>query len=97
MASDLQQTLERLNRKALNLTERYQAVLHDKQVALSRIAELEAQVLTMRQRIETLERQVEYLSVVTTAFPSREEMERSRARLSELVREIDRCISDLTE
>ncbi len=97
MASDLQQTLERLNRKALNLTERYQTVLHEKQVALSRIAELETLILTLRGRVETLERQVEYLSVVTTAFPSREEMERSKARLSELVREIDKCISDLTE
>ncbi len=97
MASDLQQTLERLNRKALNLTERYQSVLHDKQVAELRIAELETMVETLRNRVQTLERQVEYLSVVTTAFPTKEEAERSRARLSELVREIDKCISDLTE
>ncbi len=97
MASDLQQILERLNRKALNLTERYQTVLEEKNQALLRIAELETLVTTLRGRIQTLERQVEYLSVVTTAFPSREEMERSKARLSELVREIDKCISDLTE
>lgn len=97
MASDLQQTLERLSRKALNMTERYQSVLHDKQVAELRIAELETLVETLRNRVQTLERQVEYLSVVTTAFPSREEAERSRARISELVREIDKCISDLTE
>lgn len=97
MASDLQQTLERLSRKALNLTERYQSVLHDKQVADLRIAELETLVETLRNRVQTLERQVEYLSVVTTAFPTREEVERSRARISELVREIDKCISDLTE
>jgi len=97
MASDLQQTLERLSRKALNMTERYQSVLHDKQVAELRIAELETLVETLRNRVQTLERQVEYLSVVTTAFPTREEAERSRARISELVREIDKCISDLTE
>lgn len=97
MASDLQQTLERLTRKTLNLTERYQTVLHDKQAAESRIAELETLVESLRGQVQTLERQVEYLSVVTTAFPSREEVERSRARISELVREIDKCISDLTE
>lgn len=97
MASDLQQTVERLNRKALNLVDRYQIVLREKQAAQMRIAELESTVDTLRARVQDLERQVEYLSVVTTAFPSREELNRSRARLSELVREIDKCISDLTE
>lgn len=97
MANDLQQTLERLNRKSLNLIERYQSVLQAKQAAEKRIIELETTIDTMRNRIETLERQVEYLSVVTTAFPSREEVKRSQARISELVREIDKCISDLSE
>ena len=97
MANDLQQTLERLNRKSLNLIERYQSVLQAKQAAEKRIIELETTIDTMRNRIETLERQVEYLSVVTTAFPSREEVKRSQARISELVREIDRCISELSE
>ena len=97
MASDLQQTVERLNRKALNLVDRYQIMLREKQAAQMRIAELESTVDTLRARVQDLERQVEYLSVVTTAFPSREELNRSRARLSELVREIDKCISDLTE
>ena len=97
MANDLQQTLERLNRKSLNLIERYQSVLQAKQAAEKRIIELETTIDTMRNRIETLERQVEYLSVVTTAFPSREEVKRSQARISELVREMDKCISDLSE
>lgn len=97
MANDLQQTLERLNRKSLNMIERYQSVLQAKQAAEKRIIELETTIDTMRNRIETLERQVEYLSVVTTAFPSREEVKRSQARISELVREIDKCISDLSE
>lgn len=97
MANDLQQTLERLNRKSLNLIERYQSVLQAKQAAEKRIIELETTIDIMRNRIETLERQVEYLSVVTTAFPSREEVKRSQARISELVREIDKCISDLSE
>ena len=72
-------------------------MLQAKQAAEKRIIELETTIDTMRNRIETLERQVEYLSVVTTAFPSREEVKRSQARISELVREIDKCISDLSE
>ena len=63
MANDLQQTLERLNRKSLNLIERYQSVLQAKQAAEKRIIELETTIDTMRNRIETLERQVEYLPV----------------------------------
>ena len=53
MANDLQQTLERLNRKSLNLIERYQSVLQAKQAAEKRIIELETTIDTMRNRIET--------------------------------------------
>ncbi len=91
MATDLQERLERVSRKTLGLTDRYNALLGEKRAADART------VTELRQQVETLTRQIDYLTVVTTAIPSRSDVERSRAVISRLVREIDKCISDLSD
>ena len=97
MATDLHETLQRVARKAQGLTDRYNALLSEKRAAYVRIAELMATVEALRKQVESLTRQNEYLTVVTTAIPSRSDVERSRAVISRLVREIDKCISDLSD
>ena len=97
MATDLHETLQRVARKAQGLTDRYNALLSEKRAADVRIAELMATVEALRKQVESLTRQNEYLTVVTTAIPSRSDVERSRAVISRLVREIDKCISDLSD
>ena len=97
MASDLQQTLDRISRKARLLTERYSIVLKERNEAQARNDEYDPTVYDMRKAIEEINRKPEYLTIVTTAIPSRKDIEMSRAKLSELVREIDRCISELSE
>ena len=97
MATDLQERLERVSRKTLGLTDRYNALLGEKRAADARIAELQSTGTDLRQQVETLTRQIDYLTVVTTAIPSRSDVERSRAVISRLVREIDKCISDLSD
>jgi phage shock protein A len=97
MATDLHERLQRVARKAQSLTDRYDALSREKMAADAHIAELEATVATLRQRVEELNRQVEYLTVVTTAIPSRNDVERSRSVISKLVREIDKCIADLSD
>ena len=54
MASDLQQTLDRISRKARLLTERYSIVLKERNEAQARIEELETTVYDMRKEIEEL-------------------------------------------
>ncbi len=97
MATDLHETLQRVARKAQGLTDRYNALISEKRAADVRIAELMATVEALRKQVESLTRQNEYLTVVTTAIPSRSDVERSRAVISRLVREIDKCISDLSD
>ncbi|MDE5922026.1 MAG: DUF3450 domain-containing protein, partial [Muribaculum sp.] len=70
MATDLQERLERVSRKTLGLTDRYNALLSEKRAADARIAELQSTVRELRQQVETLTRQIDYLTVVTTAIPS---------------------------
>ncbi|HRF69755.1 MAG TPA: hypothetical protein PK430_11150 [Muribaculum sp.] len=97
MASDLQQTLQRISRKTEFLTERYNEVLRGKTSAEARVKELEQTVTRLNEEIRQLKSRIEYLTVVTIAHPDRRDVESSRAKLTKLVREIDRCISELSE
>ena len=97
MASNLKQTLERLRGKADILTQRYQALLQDKQNADLRIKELTSLNQKQQDEINRLKQEVEYLQVVTTLNPDRSNVEKSRAFLSNLVREIDKCILELNQ
>ncbi len=97
MADNLQQTLERIRNKAGLLTERYAVLYQEKRAEDQRINELEATIVRQKQEIEKLQQEVEYLKIVTTLNPDRKDVERSRAILSELVWEIDKCILELNE
>ncbi len=97
MASDLQQTLQRISRKAETLVDRYNFVDEQRRKAEERVMELEATVAQLTEEISGLQDRIEYLTVVTTTFPQRENVEKSRALISRLVREIDKCIADLSE
>ena len=97
MAVDLRQRMERIESKAQPLTERYHVVLNEKQAANKRIAELEATVQSMLKEIESLKQELEFQRIATTISPSREDVDRSRAVLSGLVREIDNCINELKD
>ncbi|MBQ9076819.1 MAG: hypothetical protein IJY31_03140 [Muribaculaceae bacterium] len=97
MAGNLQQTLERIRNKAGLLTERYAVLRREKSAGDERIKELEAELTRRQQEIEKLQMENEYLKVVTTLIPDRKEVERSRAILAGLVREIDKCILELNE
>ena len=97
MANDLKQTLERLRCKADLLVERYQLLLQEKQQVDMLNEELSSTIKKQQQEIDRLQQEVEHLKVVTTLTPKREDVEKSRAFLSKLVRNIDKCIAELKE
>lgn len=97
MAADFPQIIERLKSKARLLTERYHVVLEQRNRALEQIRTLEAENEKCRKEIERLSVEVEHLKLVATIVPDRRDVEKSRAVLSELVREIDKCITELNE
>ncbi len=97
MAANLQQRLDSIRSKALLLTERYSEMLEQKRAAEAQIAELRAQLQRQQREMSIMKQQIENLQVVTTLAPKREDVERSRAFLSQLVRDIDKCIAELTD
>ncbi|MBE6318902.1 MAG: DUF3450 domain-containing protein [Bacteroidales bacterium] len=97
MTDNLQQTLERLRGKSEILIERYRKLLQEKQDVDLRIKELSTLIEQQQKEIDRQQQEIEYLKVVTTLTPNRNDVEKSRAFLSELVREIDKCILELNE
>lgn len=97
MAGNLQQRLDSIRSKAQLLQSRYLMLLDEKRAADARILELQDSLERQQKEINIMQQQIEHLRVVTTLNPSRDDVERSRAILTELVRDIDKCISELTE
>ena len=51
----------------------------------------------LRHELEALKLQVEYLSVSSALAPDRDTLENTRSIIADLVREVDRCIADLSD
>ena len=96
MALDYQQVCQRVAEKARLVARRYERAVAERDEALGEVARLQAQLSKCESQITLLKTQVENLTVVTTAFPSKQAIADSREYLSGLVREIDQCIKDLT-
>lgn len=97
MASDLQPRIDRVKSKAHLLTERYAKLTDYARHADETIGQLQATVDRQTKEINSLRQQIEYLQVVSAIAPKREDVELSRAFLAELVRDIDKCINELSE
>ena len=97
MPGELKQTIERVSNKAKILVERYHVLLESKRQADARILEQDAMILAQKKEIESLRQQVVYLQIATNVIPDNSQTERTRTLISTLVREIDRCINDLTQ
>ena len=97
MAADIQHLVDTLKDKHQQLIERYMLACSQRDNALNRVADLEYTVKQQQNDIDRLSQQVEFLTIVSTAMPDRDDVDKSRALLSGLVREIDKCINDLTD
>ena len=95
MASEFQQVIDRVSAKMQILLDRYAIVNRRREEALARIADLEREVAAEQNR--RLQAEVEFLKVATTISPDRADVEATRATLSRLVREIDKCITELND
>lgn len=87
----------RLVAKANLIAERYEILAESHNRAKARIEELEGELDASRKELQKLNNEVEYLRMATVILPNREQIEQTRAIISGLVREIDRCITELSD
>lgn len=97
MTGELPSRIERLKHKAEVLFSRYQMLKQQKIVADEEILRLKAALDERDRMIENLNRNLEYMKAAVGVAPSKEELEQSRAILTQLVRDINKCINDLKQ
>lgn len=97
MADELQSRLHSLQSKAKLLTERYRTLLRQKQLQDNEMLQLQHTVKRQHERISLLEQQLEHMRVITPLTVDGADLEQSRAVLAQLVRDIDKCIAELTD
>lgn len=97
MTVNFEQRLNDINAKTRMLVQRYQYVVSQRNEALQMLAEAKKELTQAQEKIDSLTKQVEYLRMATAVEAAGGDIERSRKFLSELVWEIDKCISQLSE
>lgn len=97
MAGDIQDRITRLKHKFELVSSQYALIIKKKQELEKRIAELETQNEALRKSNEQKQETIELLHAARAVAPNKQELERSRTILSNLVREVNKCINDLTQ
>lgn len=95
MATDLQQRLDRIVGKSNVLVEKYRQLLVLKESAEAKIAVQEERLQQLQAQVEQLERENQYLRMARTMAVTPDQMNESRMIINRLVRDIDKCISQL--
>ncbi len=97
MAFDYEAAFTRIINKARIIQQRYLKMLDERKNALEAMQDLRAQLAEKDRIIEQLQIRLEYMQVASTIAPTREQLDKSKTMISDLVREIDRCISELSD
>lgn len=95
MPANIPDILDRLGSKLNLLTEKYILVRQERDAALTQCEELRAQVDALMAKLEKANTEIEYLRVSHTIAPTHDDVLRSRILMTELVKKIDKCITQL--
>jgi len=94
---DLFEIVTGLEEKISKLIER-QSQLQEQNTKLMRVnKELQQQVVSGQSKIENLEKQYESLKVARTMVGSKEDKHMTKLKINALIREIDKCIVELSD
>jgi cell division protein FtsB len=95
MANELQQTLARIINKSNILVEKYHALEDANRALASDNEQLHDKIEQMKKDNELMRQEIDYLKMARAIAPSLDDVEGARSTISKLVRDIDKCISQL--
>ena len=95
--SEIKEQLDRVRSKASILVEKYIRLKEAYDDARKQVEVLQAEAISREKEIQTLRMQVEHLSIASTVKLSGDDLQSTRGMVADLVREIDRCIADLSD
>ena len=97
MSANIQDTMSRIVSKSSVLLEKYLALKSENEKLKAENEALIAELGTLTKKLEQSETDNKYLRIARSASPSKEQLEQNRAIIASLVRNLDKCISQLSE
>lgn len=97
MASDLQNVLQRIANKSDVLLEKYRVLVDEKKSLEEEISALRSEKADMQLMLQKLRQENEYLRLARTMAATPQQLEQNKVRIAKMVRDIDKCISQLTD
>lgn len=97
MASELQETLARIVTKSKVLVDKYHVLNAEKERLEQVVAQLQIEVDVLKKENERLSTDNHYLTMARHFVPNSEKAAEAKKMISSLVRDIDKCISQLNE
>lgn len=95
MADDLREQLTRISVKSQMLIQRYENVLAVKEQLEKELERMREEITRQTLKIEQLEQQLEFMTVSAALAPDKAALESARRTISDIIRDINRCITDL--
>lgn len=97
MTTNLSEMLSRLTRKSELLAERYALLKAYSDDLKSQLEELQEEKIGLQIELEKIKVENEYLKVSHKIAPTPDDVKASQELIAELVRNVDKCISQLNE
>lgn len=97
MGVNLQTILQDLKQKVVLLSARYQKLLKEKEAADSKIEDLKTEIALLRENLEKEKTDNHFLILSHRLASDPDSLIRSRRTISKLIRDIDKCITQLKE
>lgn len=95
MASELRDTLQRLQHKSEVLIEKYHALSQQCQQLTQQLTQQQERCQQLEQKVQRLQSENEYMRMAHAVAPTPQAVQQSRAMIARIVRDIDRCIAQL--
>lgn len=97
MASELQETLARIVTKSKVLVDKYHVLNAEKERLEQVVAQLQSEMEVLKKENGKLSTDNHYLTMARHFVPNSEKAAEAKKMISSLVRDIDKCISQLNE
>ena len=97
MAVDLEELIERLQRKMLVLVDKYRLLESEKKSVDEENARLKAEIENLKKQLEQTNTDKEFLRIARNISNTPEQLADNKAVLVRLVRDVDKCIAQLTD
>lgn len=95
MSAKIPEILDRLSGKLQLLVERHALVKAERDALQAECEELQRKIVSLTSALQQANTEIEYLRISHKIAPTEDDVLRSRILLTELVKKIDKCISQL--